>query len=154
MRFPGRGACRHAINPRLFTPTPAGTARVVPARRPNDAPRCSLRAAGIRRPRAIFLTCTSKLYWNPVLILNPTDCFPIRHHPTCIRGTCDHLCTPTRESHCGRPSTNTHARHARALHAARCGQVLEPKYTCCAFRRLNNRCTDELGRIVEWIVGG
>ena len=98
MQFPGRGACRHAINRRLFTPTPARTTRVAPARRSNDAPRRSVhvRAAGIRRLRAIFLTCTSKLYWNPVLILNPTDCIPIRHHPTSVHASGVHaiICAP------------------------------------------------------------
>ena len=53
-----------------------------------------------RRPLEFFLTRASILYWNPVLIQDVPDFPEIRHHPTYGRCTCDHLCTPTPESHC------------------------------------------------------
>ena len=56
-----------------------------------------------RRPLEFFLTRASILYWNPVLIQDVPDFPEIRHHPTYGRCTCDHLCTPTPESHCDGP---------------------------------------------------
>eukprot|EP01043_Picozoa_sp_COSAG02_P003297 COSAG02_NODE_80_length_40128_cov_591.169002_15_plen_601_part_00 len=91
-------------------PRHTGRAR---ARNPRRARSMHPDAAGRQRPRdsgrgrAIFSArhpgIPMNSYWISVLILNLPDFSELGnwHHHTCIRGTFDHMCTPTRESHCG-----------------------------------------------------